>query len=202
MVRSDRCGLAAHAGTADVGAPEDRGEPNKLASPADFPALQSDSRSVQRLAGSIADVLGELLETRRAVWQREAELAAGVPLVPHREEEKHLAAHAGGRTKSGREAVGGDAIALYLLDESTSELKLRSAWGLPFDRLVAAARPLQGAIADLEALLGHAVVLDNEQMMRDVGRARGVRHGGVRAGLNADGAAGNTLGILQRTARP
>ncbi len=145
----------------------------KRRSPADSTAAhpsslapQFDSRSVQRLAGSIADVLSELLETRRAVWQREAELAAGVPLVPHREEEKHLAARLEAVLQAGAEAIGGDAMALYLLDEATSELKLRSAWGLPFDRLVAAARPLQGAIADLEALLGHAVVLDNDQMMR------------------------------------
>ncbi len=122
--------------------------------------------TMRRLAGSIADVLSELFETRRVLWQREAELAAGVPLVPHREEEKHLAARLEAALRAGAEAVGGAAIALYLLDEATSELKLRSAWGLPFDRLVAPARPLQGAVADLEALLGHAVVLDNDQVMQ------------------------------------
>ncbi len=125
-----------------------------------------DGGSVRRLAGSIADVLSELLETRRALWQREAELAAGVPLVPHHEEEKHLAVRLEAVLRAGAEALGGDAIALYLLDEATSELKLRSAWGLPFDRLVAPPRPLQGAIADLEALLGHAVVLDDDHVMR------------------------------------
>ena len=122
--------------------------------------------SAQSLAGSIADLLGELLETRRALWQREAELAAGVPLVPHREEEKHLAAAFGSRVAGGAEAVGGDAIALYLLDEATTELKLRSSWGLPFDRLAAPARPLKGAVADLEAMLGHAVVLDDPNTTR------------------------------------
>ncbi len=125
-----------------------------------------DGDSVRRLAGSIADMLSELFETRRVLWQREAELAAGVPLVPHSEEEKHLAARLEAVLQAGAKAVGGDAIALYLLDEATSELKLRSAWGLPFDRLVAPARPLQGAVADLEALLGHAVVLDNDQVMQ------------------------------------
>jgi serine phosphatase RsbU (regulator of sigma subunit) len=107
-----------------------------------------------------------LFETRRRLWQREAELAAGVPLVPHREEEKHLASRLEAVLQSGAAVVGADAVALYLLDEATTELKLRSAWGLPFDRLTAPARPLQGAVADLEALLGHAVVLDNDQMMR------------------------------------
>ena len=58
------------------------------------------------------------------------------------------------------------AAALYLLDEGTTELKLRSCWGLPFDRLTASARPLQGAMADLEAMLGHAVVLNDVETRR------------------------------------
>lgn len=122
-------------------------------------------KSAETLAASIADMLGELLQTRHALWQREAELAAGVPTVPHREEEKHLAARLESVLKGGAEAVGCDAAALYLLDEGTSELKLRSSWGLPFDRLTLPARPLKGAIADLEALLGHAVVLDDAETM-------------------------------------
>jgi phosphoserine phosphatase RsbU/P len=107
-----------------------------------------------------------LLQTRYALWRREAELAAGVPLVPHREEEKHLAARLEAVLKGGAEAVGCVAAALYLLDEGTTELKLRSCWGLPFDRLTAPARPLPNAIADLEALLGHAVVLNDPETAR------------------------------------
>jgi len=124
-----------------------------------------DRRAAETLAASIADMLGELLQTRHALWRREAELAAGVPTVPHREEEKHLAARLEAVLKGGAEAVGCDAAALYMLDEGTSELKLRSSWGLPFDRLTAPARPLKGAVADLEALLGHAVVLDDQATM-------------------------------------
>ena len=112
------------------------------------------------LAGSIAELLGELIETRQSLWRREAELAAGVPVTPHRQPEKHLAERLEAVLRAGAEAVDADAAALYLLDEATTELKLRSSWGLPFDRLVAPARPLAGALADLEALLGHAVVLD------------------------------------------
>lgn len=120
----------------------------------------------RKLAGSLAELLGELLQTRCALWQREAELAAGVPLLPHRESQKHLAARLEAVLRAGAEAVGGDAIAMYLLDEATTELKLRCSWGLPFDRLVAPPRPLQGAMADLEALLGHAVVLNDERVIR------------------------------------
>jgi phosphoserine phosphatase RsbU/P len=67
--------------------------------------------------------------------------------------------------KSAANAIEAQAAALYLLDESTSELKLRACWGLPFDRYTAPARRLQGSLADLEALLGHAVVLENTSLM-------------------------------------
>ena len=80
----------------------------------------------------------------RPNWQPECHL------VVRREDQKHLAARLEAVLRAGAEAVGGDAIALYLLDEATTELKLRCSWGLPFDRLVAPARPLQGAVADLE----------------------------------------------------
>ncbi len=126
---------------------------------------EAESRAIRMLAGSIADLLGELLQTRHALRQREAELAAGVPVVPHREEEKHLAARLEAVLRAGVEAVDCHAAGAYLLDEATTELKLRCSYGLPADRLTAPARPLQGALADLEALLGHAVVLDDDSVM-------------------------------------
>jgi sigma-B regulation protein RsbU (phosphoserine phosphatase) len=115
----------------------------------------------RRLADSVAEVVGELHRTRQTVWEREAELAAGIPLVPHRDEAAHLAARLEAVLKGGAEAVDGHAAALYLLDDGTSQLKLRAAWGLPRRRLLDRARPLRGAAADLEALLGRAVVLED-----------------------------------------
>lgn len=124
----------------------------------DGPALPTPAR---KLAAAIGDVLNELLETRRALWQREAELAAQVPFSPHGEEAAQLAARLEGVLRAGAEAAGCEAAALYLLDDRTEYLKLRSLWGLPFDRLLAPPRPLHGAVADLEAMLGHAVVLED-----------------------------------------
>jgi serine phosphatase RsbU (regulator of sigma subunit) len=111
-------------------------------------------------------MLGELFETQHVLWKREAELAAGVPLVPAGDEANHLAVRLEAVLKGGAEAVGCQAAALYLLDEGTSHLKLRSCWGLPRDRLRDPARPLRGAVADLEALLGNAVVLDDALLMQ------------------------------------
>jgi serine phosphatase RsbU (regulator of sigma subunit) len=128
------------------------------------PDRHVDREAVKQLASALAALVAELWNTQHALRQREAELAAGVPVAPHPEENKHLAARLEAVLKGGAEAVGCHAAALYLLDEATTQLKLRSSWGLPPRRLAAPPRPLEGALADLEAMLGHAVVLD------DVGR--------------------------------
>jgi len=121
--------------------------------------------AAQSLAASLADLLSELVQARHALRQREAELAAGIPVAIHPEEERHLASRLESVLRSAAEAVGGVAAGLYLLDDATTQLKLRSVWGLPFDRFTAPARPLQGAVGDLEALLGHAVVLNDKKVM-------------------------------------
>jgi serine phosphatase RsbU (regulator of sigma subunit) len=134
--------------------------------PMDVPGVPVDATSAQQLASALGQTLSELLRAQHVLWQREAELAAGVPLVPHHDQRQHLAARLEAVLQGGAEAVGCQAAALYLLDEATSELKLRSCWGLPRDRLTRPARALQGAMADLEALLGHAVVLEDAELMQ------------------------------------
>ena len=139
-------------------------EPVDNLAASDAPKAPVDRTDAQAMASALSQTVGELLETRQALWQREAELAAGVPLIPHPEEQQHLATRLEAVLRAGAEAVDAQAAALYLLDEATTELKLRSAWGLPFNRLVDGPRPLKGAVADLEALLGHAVVLSEPGM--------------------------------------
>ena len=113
------------------------------------------------LAESIGRMWGEVLHTRHALWQREAELAVGVPLIVRDDDARapSLGQRLEAVLKGGAEAIGCQAAALYLLDDATSELKLRSSWGLPQKRLADPARPLRPALADLEALLGNAVVM-------------------------------------------
>lgn len=119
----------------------------------------------RELATSVAEVLGELQQTRRALWEREADLAAGIPVSPRGDEQQHLAERLEAVLRGGAEAVGCEAAAAYLLDEGTSQLKLRAAWGLPPDRFLRPGRPLRGATADLEALVGHAVVLEDTKLL-------------------------------------
>ncbi len=125
-----------------------------------------DLATAGQLAGAVGAILAQLSAAQTAVWQREAELAAGVPVAVRDDEPALLAARLEAVLRSGAEAIGGHAAALYMLDVDTTVLKLRSSWALGAERLVEPARALRGAMADLEALLGHAVVLQNPSMMR------------------------------------
>jgi sigma-B regulation protein RsbU (phosphoserine phosphatase) len=141
----------------------DRGFSLGLAQPQAQPAL--DRGAATALAGAMFRVVDELAQAKHAVWQREAELAAGVPITSRPEEEDHLAQRLETVLASGAKAVGCQAAALYLLNDATSHLKLRSCWGLSHDKLLEPARPLKGALADLEALLGHAIVLEDTSLL-------------------------------------
>ena len=122
-------------------------------------------RRLKTLAVAIADLLQELQQTRCALWQREAELAAGVPVMAHPDEQMHLAERLESVLKAGAQAVGCQAAAIYLLDDATRKLKLRACWGLPRSRFADSPRPLRGATADLEALIGHAVIVRNAELL-------------------------------------
>ncbi|OHB77164.1 MAG: hypothetical protein A2W31_14775 [Planctomycetes bacterium RBG_16_64_10] len=107
----------------------------------------------------------ELSRSRTALARREAELAAGIAGAAHSDETVHLAERLLAVLRGGAEGIGCQAAGLYLLDAATTRLKLRTCWGLAPDRLVEPARPLRGAVADLEALTGHAVVLSHPALL-------------------------------------
>ncbi len=121
----------------------------------------TDATAIQTLATDVSKLLEELHVTRAAPRSREAELATGVPFVVRPAEERaELAMRLEAVLRGGAEAVGCHAAALYLLDDATQFLKIRSHWGLDDARFAEPPRPLRGAKADLEALTGHAVVLE------------------------------------------
>ena len=122
--------------------------------------------AAEGLATAIARLLQQIFTLRKTLWKREAELAAGVPVAARPDEPEHLALRLEAALKTGAQLLDCEAAALYTLDEATSELKLRSSYGLPFERLEQPARPLATALADLEALLGHAVALENMLTLR------------------------------------
>ncbi len=131
-----------------------------LGQPRGDEAARASRQSAERLAAGIGRILGQLGQARQTIREREAELAAGVPVVVRAVESTDLARLLESVLRSGAEACECQAAALYMLDEATSVLKLRASWGLPIERLLQPPRPLNGAVADLEALLGHAVALE------------------------------------------
>lgn len=125
-------------------------------------AAACDWPAADALAGAITELLTQRDRARLALRHREAELAAGAPVIRRSEgDEDHLAQRLALTLKGTTEGVGCDAAGLYLLDEGTTQLKLRADWNLAEDSYELPARPLAGAIADLEALTGQAVALDD-----------------------------------------
>ncbi len=118
-------------------------------------------RQIENLAGEVGWLADRLHKTERALWEREAELAVGIPVTAHPEDdEAHIAERLQAIVRCGVEAVKCSAGALYLLDEATTELKIRSHWGVDKRVFTDPARLLRGARGDLEALTGHAVVIE------------------------------------------
>ena len=66
--------------------------------------------------------------------------------------------------RASAELTGCHAAALYLLDDATSKLSLQQAYQMPAEVLVAAPRRLSESIADLEALSGSAVALEDNSL--------------------------------------
>jgi hypothetical protein len=120
---------------------------------------RADLEAASDLAAAVAMLMNRLARAEEALREREAELAAGVPVVARPDDGRKLAGVLESLLAGAARALDCQAAGLYLLDDATSELKLRSAWGLPGTRLADPARPLAGATADLEAMAGHAVVL-------------------------------------------
>lgn len=130
------------------------------------PVLAERDRNVRVLGTLIGRLWEELEQTRAALRTGEAELATNVPVIARRHDGEQLADRFESILRGGASALGAQAAALYLLDADTTHLKLRTSWNLPLARLADPARPLAGATGDLEALCGHAVVLDDPNMMR------------------------------------
>lgn len=135
----------------------------------------ADWESARALARALAATIAENYRWRAETVAREAELAAlavrGESEIGVLETPAKTAVKLRDVLRTGAKALGGfNAAALYLLDEATTSLKLRAVWGLPNDRFLEPPRPLRGSRADVEALLGSAVVL-NEAYLAEAWKA-------------------------------
>lgn len=120
------------------------------------------------LLQSLNDLVARLKECEEAIARQEAELAAGMSVTLNEPAPEDSLYHS--MEEALERAViasGSDAAAVYLLDDATSTLKMRSCVGLPKTNLAKPPRSLRGALADLEALLGNAVLLENVAIAPD-----------------------------------
>lgn len=114
-----------------------------------------------KLLASIEQLVERLEVAEQTIRQQEAELATGVGLSLTQEGKADLAGKFEDILSAGSQQLSCIAAGMYLLDESTSTLKLRACHGLPESRLSRKPRELRGSLADLEALMGNAVMLDD-----------------------------------------
>jgi phosphoserine phosphatase RsbU/P len=129
---------------------------------AELPMTSEDS--AWQLLESIDSLVQRLQETERALTRQEGQLAANVGMSVRGDESSTLADRIQESLHRAAELTCSDAAAVYLLDDATSELKMRSCWGMPASALAGPPRPLRGSLGDLEALLGNAVLIENTRI--------------------------------------
>ncbi|HBE72393.1 MAG TPA: hypothetical protein DDW52_30020 [Planctomycetaceae bacterium] len=117
-----------------------------------------------RLYEQIDALSEQLVSLETALQTKEAELATSVAVSIRPDEAEVLSTRLEETLQRSTEQTGSDAAALYLLNDSTSQLEMRSCFGMPASRLAQPARELRGSMADLEALMGNAVLLENTSM--------------------------------------
>jgi hypothetical protein len=130
----------------------------------DQEAWRCDWSAARGLAEQLAGLLSELGEASSVLRDVQAELALSAPVYARPTTENQLGQRIEAVLHGGIEALDCQAAAMYLLDEETTLLHLRSSWGLSRKSVKASARELESATADLEALVGHAVVLENDSL--------------------------------------
>ncbi len=131
----------------------------------DFSQIDGTSEDVAwSLLERIDALVQELNKSQRMIQQQEAQLATALGVSIRQDESEVLASRLAESLHRAAQLTGSDAAALYLLDDTTSELKMRSCWGMPISALSKPPRELRGSLADLEALMGNAVLLENTKL--------------------------------------
>lgn len=120
-----------------------------------------------RLLASMESLVERLRIAEATIRRQEAELATALVITSDPSHQRETANRLEAILESTSIALGAKAAAVYLLNDTTTELKMRSCFGLPIGRLTQPPRPLRGAYADLEALLGNAVLMSDIAQMHD-----------------------------------
>jgi len=130
----------------------------------DSPVAPSEKAAMDHLSRGLENMLQEIEFLRHELVLREAELATHVPVVSPPNTD-HIASRLTSALATAASVVGAQAAGLYVLDDATTMLKLRSAHNLPHGRLLDPPRPLKECLGDLEALSGNTVVLEDTRLL-------------------------------------
>lgn len=124
-------------------------------------------QSICQLASAIADVAEELASCQQLLKERRSDLPVSLPEAADRD----LGAGPLDRDlpailQSAAEVASARSMALYVLDDATEYLLLRGLYRDSDPPALSHRRPLRSAKADLEALAGHAVVMETPDDVR------------------------------------
>ena len=110
---------------------------------------------------ALAQFLGDAYRWQQILRQYEEVQAVSVdlPSVPRSGESLYQL------LKESAKLVDFCAASLYLLNSQEKTLKLRSCWGLPEERLLDPPKPLHDSLADVEAVLGQIVVINEDYLL-------------------------------------
>ena len=113
-----------------------------------------------RFLTALAQFVGDAYRWQQTLRQYEEvqAISADVPSVKRQESLHQL-------LKESAKLADFSAASLYLLDSQQKMLKLRSCWGLPEERLLDPPKPLHDSLADVEAILGQIVVVNEDYLM-------------------------------------
>ena len=123
----------------------------------------AQSEAVLELAQMLSALLEGFFDARTTAEKLSCEIAT-LEVAPSKPATVNLGQRLQRVLQTMVETLHCSAAGLYVLDDATSVLQLRTNWGLPVDALTREPRILETAKADLEAMLGHAVVISNKQM--------------------------------------
>lgn len=132
--------------------------------PAGVPTAGRDK--CERLVECLDQLLAELQQTRLKLYGAQAELATQIPVAFSPDDSYRIAELLASLLNTSAESMQCERAALYLLDDTTEWLKMRSSIGLDGKHIENDERLLATCVADIEAMAGHAIVVtDPEQGM-------------------------------------
>jgi len=123
------------------------------------PKLVGEERT--KFLTALAQFLGDAYRWQHALRQHEETQAATVNVSPAQRNGETLLL----LLKESAKLADFSAASLYLLDSQQKMLKLRSCWGLPEERLLDPPKPLHESLADVEAILGQIVVINEDYLL-------------------------------------